>query len=250
MFLEDKDFDIRELEERGFNAWPARHTTHVNGWLIRLTGGLTKRANSANCLAPSGSFAEVKRVAESIFTQQSLPTIFRITPLVPAGIDPLLEQDGYVVKDTCLVMAASQDVLPARASFDIVLRDTPGEEWCDGIARANAIPTHLRAVHDDIVASIHLPAAFATAYVDDAASGFAMAVADRGMVGIFDVIVRQSQRGRGIGRAVTAELLHWGKQQGSAIAYLQTVEANEVARNLYSRLGFREIYRYHYRCRP
>ncbi|SFI82745.1 GNAT family N-acetyltransferase [Bradyrhizobium sp. Gha] len=242
-------FNIQELEERGFNAWPARHTTHVNGWLIRVGGGLTKRTNSANCLAPFGSFANVKSAAELIFKRQALPTIFRITPLVPQGIDRLLEQDGYTIEDACVVLAATQDAFRTGSSSNIKLRATPGEEWRDGVASASAIPAHLRAVHDKLVDSIQLPAVFATAYVEDAAAGYAMAVFDRDMIGIFDAVVNQSHRGKGIWQALMAKLLQWGKQQGATAAYFQATETNEIIRKLGLKLGFREIYHYHYRCR-
>ena len=247
--MQHDKFDILQIEERGFNAWPAVHTTHVNGWLIRVGGGLTKRANSANCLTPFGSFTEVKNAAELIFERQALPPIFRITPLVPEGIDRLLEQDGYTSEDACIVLAATKDTFPANSAGNIVLRTRAEEEWCDGVARASAIPAHLRTAHDRLVGSVQLPTAFATAYADDVAAGYAMAVIDRGMVGIFDAVVNHSHRGKGIWQALVARLLHWGEQQGATASYFQSTETNEVIRKLGLKLGFREIYRYHYRCR-
>ena len=42
--------DIVRLEERAFSAWPAPQTIYYGGWVFRLAGGFTKRANSANAL--------------------------------------------------------------------------------------------------------------------------------------------------------------------------------------------------------
>ncbi len=42
--------DVLGLEERGFNAWPAPRNIYFGGWMFRLGGGYTKRANSANAL--------------------------------------------------------------------------------------------------------------------------------------------------------------------------------------------------------
>ena len=42
--------DVLGLEERGFNAWPAPRNVYFGGWVFRLGGGYTKRANSANAL--------------------------------------------------------------------------------------------------------------------------------------------------------------------------------------------------------
>ena len=41
------------LEEIQFNAWPAFQTLIYEGWIVRLTNGYTKRANSVNILDDS-----------------------------------------------------------------------------------------------------------------------------------------------------------------------------------------------------
>jgi hypothetical protein len=47
---------IRLLEQRGFRAWPALESRTVAGWLQRISGGYTKRANSISALAPAAEF--------------------------------------------------------------------------------------------------------------------------------------------------------------------------------------------------
>ena len=37
--------EIRELEQRAFQAWPALETRANFGWVQRFAGGYTKRAN-------------------------------------------------------------------------------------------------------------------------------------------------------------------------------------------------------------
>lgn len=52
---------------------------------------------------------------------------------------------------------------------------------------------------------------------------------------------------QGYGLRLVHALLDWGKSQGAGTAYLQVVTSNTTAIALYERLGFSELYRYHYR---
>ena len=52
--------EILAIEQRALNAWPALESATVDGWSLRAAGGWTKRSNSANPLAPSGTFEAVR----------------------------------------------------------------------------------------------------------------------------------------------------------------------------------------------
>ena len=53
--------DIRALEARAFRAWPALETRNERGWIQRLAGGYTKRANSINALEPKDALTDELR---------------------------------------------------------------------------------------------------------------------------------------------------------------------------------------------
>ncbi len=237
--------DVRALEERALNAWPAQQTLTVGGWLFRSAGGCTKRANSANALAPWANFETVRREAEAFYTSKGLPTIFRLSPLAPADCDAALEAAGYRELEPSLVMVAPSgrhDIAP-----EVALESAPSREWLEGIAAANEVPPALRHAHDAIVQGIAVPAAYATLRRDGQAAGFGLAVRERGAVGLFDIVVLPAWRGHGLGRMMTQALMGWGQAGGASVSYLQVHESNNVAISLYERLGFREAYRYHYR---
>lgn len=239
---------IHALEERAFNAWPALRTLTVGGWLVRVSGGYTKRANSVSALAPSIPFEDVRSAAEAIFARQSLPTIFRLSPLAPKPADRALEKAGYRAIDPSLVMTAAIEGsgLPSTAR----VMDAPGPGWLPGFARAAPVDETQRSLHDAMIAAIALPTAFATVTAGGQPVAFGLGVCERGMIGIFDVIVVPAHRGHGHGRSITQALLAWGSRVGAERAYLQVGLHNEAARRLYAGLGFREAYRYHYRRRP
>ena len=78
---------VRTLEECAFNAWPAQRIATCNGWVLRLSEGYTKRANSANALCPSGSFADTRKLAERFYARHGQPAIFRLSPLAGPAAD-------------------------------------------------------------------------------------------------------------------------------------------------------------------
>jgi len=251
--------DILGLEERGFNAWPAPRNIYFGGWVFRLGGGYTKRANSANALGgrhdlragsinawtPARGFREVMAEAERFYAANGQPTIFRLTPLAGPDAEPLLAAAGYERLDPSSVMTASLEA--AQSAGEVRIESGPTPAWLNGVAAAQGVAPSHRLIHDRIVQAIAPPAGFATAFVGQTAAGFGLGVAERGAVGLFDIVVRAEFRGRGFGRALTRALMDWGRQAGAENAYLQVSATNPVARRLYESLGFRDAYPYHYR---
>jgi ribosomal protein S18 acetylase RimI-like enzyme len=236
---------VKGLEERALRAWPALETLPCRGWQVRFAGGYTKRSNSANALAPSSGFERVKPMVEIFYRSHHQPVIFRLTPLAGEDVDPVLEKAGYALVDPTLVMAAK---LPDEAcDASVVLSERPSEAWSHGVASASALPSSHAAIHARIVEAIPAPKIFATLMDEDEPLAFGVAVADRGMVGLFDIVVTKAARRRGVGRRIAKGLMAWGRSRGAVGAYLQVTATNSAAIALYGDLGFEEIYRYHYR---
>jgi ribosomal protein S18 acetylase RimI-like enzyme len=68
-----------------------------------------------------------------------------------------------------------------------------------------------------------------------------MAVVAEGMVGIYNVFVEPSMRGRGFGTRMTLEAIEAGRSRGAGTAQLGA--SDEVA-GLYVRLGFQRLMTY------
>jgi GNAT superfamily N-acetyltransferase len=239
---------IRALEERAFNAWPALRSAYCDGWLFRFSEGLTRRANSVNALAPAGSFLETLDLAEALYGRQRLPTIFRLSPLAGNDPDATLHRAGYRHVDETHVMTAAlgEDI---RVDPDVEIEAQPSLAWSAGFAAANAISPAMRGVHDRMLASILMPAGYATVFEAGKPVAYGLAVVERGMVGLFDIVTVPDARRRGIGRLLVKSLLAWGRTQGASASYLQVLRRNDAARELYGGLGFAEAYCYHYRLR-
>lgn len=240
---------IRALEERAFNAWPAHQTVFHRGWVFRLSGGYTKRANSVNALVPGAPFDGVREAAAALYGRHGLPAVFRISPLAPAEADKELADAGYQHFDPSLVLHRPLDLgSVGKRDASTVVSTTPSAAWLDGFAAANGVPPHHRALHHRMLHNIAHPAAFALLQGPQGQPvGFGLAVLERGAVGLYDLAVAPEHRGSGRGRALVQALLHWAAEAGATSAYLQVRAQNAPALGLYEAMGFKTAYGYHYR---
>ncbi len=239
----------RRLEEAALNAWPARHQLLLDGWVVRLAGGYTKRANSATPLYPSGRPAEETLAAcEELYAAHGLPTIVRIVDLSePPGLDELLARRGYERIDPSEVLYRPLD--DAEGHVDGALELLELDPWLAHYAELSGAPPATLPAHREILAAV--PSQRALFALRDAGQVVAcgMGVREGGFFGLFDIVVGAPFRRRGWGAALVSGMLGWGRRNGARHAYLQVVARNEPALALYRQLGFRQGYRYWYRVR-
>ncbi|SFE99853.1 GNAT family N-acetyltransferase [Paracidovorax wautersii] len=250
---EDLPARILALETAAFHAWPALQEVRQGGWVLRLAGGFTKRANSANAAAAQAPFHEVQAAAEAFYARHGLPPVFRLTPLAPPEADLQLQAAGYARFDPSRVMVCPLGPAssgPAAWDAGLELASAPSPAWLDGFAAANGVPARHQAVHHAMVQSIARPAAFATLRHQGQPIGFGLAVRERDAVGFFDIVIAPPHRRRGHATRLMQALLRWARDGGAQQAYLQVRDGNPAARRLYAGLGFADLYGYHYRVPP
>jgi len=239
----------RRVEEASLNAWPALQQTLLDGWVLRFARGFTKRANSIVPLYPSQQDALDKiRYCENVYARENLKTIFRLTTVVDsAPLDGLLEARGYARIDPTLVLVRRVGEAPAT---DPCFVELPRGEWLDAYARNAEIPANGAQLHALLLAGIQSEHVFGAIVAGDVPIACGLAVLERELLGLFDLVTHPSARRRGYARTLVESLLAWGARRGSRYTYLQVIEANHPARALYDRLGFVELYRYWYRAAP
>lgn len=239
--------DIRTLERRAFRAWPALDTRSAGGWIQRLSGGYTKRANSINALEPDSPLTlQMKDVLEAPYRQANLPPVWRLTPLAPTGTDELLADAGYRRIDESLVQRAplSDRFIPDP---EVRFTDTPSAAWLAGFAALSPVAPQHRETMARMLRSIAAPVGFARVEDKGESVAFALGVVDGDHVGLFDVLVSPVARRRGLGRRLTQSIGAWGREHGARFCYLQVVATNAAAVPLYAELGFETVYSYAYR---
>ncbi len=77
--------------------------------------------------------------------------------------------------------------------------------------------------------------------------GIGMGVAEREWVGMFNIATLARYRRKGVGTGIVRALAEWALENGAAQSYLQVMLTNSNAINLYTKLGFKYLYAYHYR---
>ncbi len=239
----------RFFEELALNAWPALQTQHYDGWILRFAEGYTRRANSISSLYPS-SIAVEEKIAhcEQIYRARGLDTVFKLTGAAePADLDMLLSRSGYTATALTSVQTMEIPDLPDPEIDAVTGCEEVSNDWLEvycALSERQFVPA-MRGVLDAIL----LPKVFMLLYRNDEPVAAGLSVVERGYVGFYDIITAPAWRNQGLGTQLMLHLLHWGKANGAAHAYLQVMCDNPPAQHLYEKLGFREIYRYWYRAK-
>jgi N-acetylglutamate synthase len=242
---------IRLLEDIGADAWPAATTVWLEGWRLGLDRGVTRRANSVlpNAEQPVDDVDALIGEVERRYRADGLRPCFKLTAAAePADLDRRLERRDYRSEGHSLVLVADARTIAPLPSpqITVALEDQPTQAWLDACWPAAQYAAE-RSARQGIVARLRRPRAFGLARLGSAPGGAALAVADRGWVGLTAVHTLPEQRRRGVAQSLLAALARWAVEQGVERLYLQVERDNAPARNLYGGLGFTEAYGYHYR---
>jgi N-acetylglutamate synthase len=237
----------RRIEQASINAWPAMQQLLLDGWILRLARGFTKRANCVVPLYPGERpAAEKVRFCENVYARERLRCVFRLTSIGGhEDLDGLLQQRGYHPLDPTEVLTRALGQRPAMSPLVNLLTT---DQWLDAYVALTSIPSAARSLHGAILRGIPLPSAYAVIGEPDAPLACGLAVLEQDLVGLFDVVAHPGQRRSGLGTAVVSSLLAWAFDNGARRAYLQMVTDNVAARRLYARLGFERLYAYWYRA--
>ncbi|MGL4495380.1 MAG: GNAT family N-acetyltransferase [Beijerinckiaceae bacterium] len=243
-FTADK---IIAIETRMLRAWPAIEAQDFGPWRMRFANGYSKRANSLTPLTVGADLgdADIAAVIAHYRSRNIRPCIRMFSFCAPA-LDARLERHGFSIVDPTGVMTRALD---QRISTDprvsILTRVTRG--WANANAGAYGGEKSNAEFLFEILSRITQPAIFATLNDNGEDIAWGIAVADSGFVGLQDIVVSPSARGRGAGKGLCQSLLAWGAAQGAHTAYLHRLDSNGAARNLYGALGFADAYGMHQR---
>jgi len=238
---------MMQIEWAALNAWPAPRQILYDGWLLRFTGGESKRVNSINVLRESTIPLDEKiRHCEETYARQGLPVIFRLPePLTSKDLRSALEGAGYIEYDPTYVLGRCIDINDDLTN-GISVRFLSIPEWLQIRSLITGTPM-VGLVSHAIVLNLIVPEKVLVAlYADDRPVACGMGVSEGNLLGFFSIYTRRAERRRGYGRAVMAALSQWGAERGATFGYLQVDGDNEPALGMYAQLGFELCYPYVY----
>lgn len=241
--------DVLALEEMNFNAWPSLTNLHYDGWLLRSSGGASRRVNSVNPIA-RGSRPLDERIAaaETIYARWGRHAIFRITPLADPGLDDALAARGYQLNGATYVQTAALDARPVSSDVDFFAEAS--DAWIEGAL----LIRDLEGEEAGVFAAQHRAIGVETAWGMIRNGGQPVAVGvvavERGWAGLHGIYVAKGARRGGLGLALSEALLAHASAKGARKAWLQVEQANLAAQALYRRLGFVTAYSYVHRVLP
>lgn len=239
--------EVRRLEGFAFKGWPALETRDVGGWRLRFSGGYTKRANSINALGPN--FSTDIEALEAPYRASGLMPAWRLTPLAPPDIAPLLARRGYrAIERSLLQVCPLHDRFQADPA--VVISPTPSAAWIEAFALHSPVKPEHRETMEKMLQAIAQPVGFAFVQHQGRPMAMAIGAVEGDHMGLFDVLVMPEARRQGLARRVTESLYAWAWEQGARHAYLQVVATNAAAMPLYEAQGFRTVYAYEYRIPP
>ena len=248
---------VDRVERASLAGWPPTIVDErADGWILRATPGL-ERGRSCHALTPrvralaSGELPVAVERVRAWSARHGIRGGIQVSPLelhtqlvpalVAAGWSPTW-QVSVMVAERERVLASPLAPLPGWACQR---HASPGWLACWAACEPELDPLIIAAHARTVFAAIGARGIFGR--LGEAAVGLAVEDPGGEWAGLFSLIVHQQLRGQGLGRRLVQSLV---AAVSAPRIYLQVTVENAVARNLYTSLGFRPLYRYQHLLAP
>lgn len=236
---------IAELEALSTLTWPPREIKEMGQWRLRISDGVTYRANSVFVAGPPPfgepgvAIEDAIEQVEKIYAASQLPAVFHlITPTYQQFADYLIDK-GWKEK-----VGAAFMVCDITQSVDIT--DTLNEKNLTLLNEDSPTPEFLALHNDEILETIMN--SYPARYLSICAGGIAiatarMAISDSWAI-VTRLIVSESHRRQGLAELLMQACLGYSHAQGVEKMCLQVDRSNIGAHALYEKMGFRVHHTY------
>ena len=236
---------IAELEALSTLTWPPREIKEMGQWRLRISDGVTYRANSVFVAGPPPfgepdvAIEDAIEQVEKIYAASQLPAVFHlITPTYQEFADYLIDK-GWKEK-----VGAAFMVCDITDSSEIA--GTLIEKNLTLLNEDSPTPEFLALHNDEILEAImnSYPARYLSICSDGITIATArMAFSDSWAI-VTRLIVSESHRRQGLAELLMQACLGYSHAQGIEKMCLQVDRSNIGAQALYEKLGFRVHHTY------
>jgi len=242
---------IRRIEEISMNAWPGLRTIVLDGWVARFANGITRRANSVIPLYESNNNIEQKiALCEKLYSGNNLPAAFKMTiAACPGNLDLILMQKGYIREAETSVQTVSLGKRKFSFNNCIIINENINDEWINNFIKLSGHNSNYFEIFKEIISNIIIERCLFSLTIKGEIAGVGLGVCQDDFIGLFDIVIAETFRGKGYGQLIVQSIIHWGQTLGAKTAYLQVMTDNYPALKLYEKLGFNEEYKYWYRIK-
>jgi GNAT superfamily N-acetyltransferase len=236
---------IAELEALSTQTWPPREIKNVGSWQLRISDGVTYRANSVFVSGPP-SFGDpgfeidqaIEQV-EKIYADANLPAVFHLVhPMYQEFADYLINK-GWKER-----VGAAFMVCDITDSSDIT--DTLAKKNLTLLNQDSPTPEFLALHNDEILETIMN--SYPARYLSLRSNGVTIATARMAISNSWAIVTRlivaESHRRQGLAELLMQAAIAISLGEGANKICLQVDRSNSGAQALYDKLGFRVHHTY------
>ncbi|WP_068310528.1 GNAT family N-acetyltransferase [Polycladidibacter hongkongensis] len=247
---------VLRLEQANLTAFPSARMQFDRSWITRLTpGNPSRRLNSLNVYERQDKEDAEQRLMQvrARFVRAGVPLCVRWTPLMPKEVEALAEElcpkrvDETIVLERDIWAVGEPDLPDGYRVEQLAL-----PAWIKAFAhvggtRADVVrPEALHSLEAALGAVAGELLCLAVVNGQGAIQAVLVGIVDDDCLGLFDVATHPDARRKGLARALVVDVQRRGAELGARSAWLQVVASNAPAWELYTALGYKEAYRYHY----
>lgn len=239
---------IPQIETLAANALPASVVEFCDGWRLRYSYGVTRRANSVLAEKHVEHLERKLRAVVDFYTRFNSKPRFQLCPASePLELNQRLLDSGYTKIPGAKVQTLELNNYKVQTDITKVqLLSKPNDAWFSVYRAVEKAEPQKEKVRTWMLEHIQSNSAFALLYLDDEPAAVGLGVVEAGYVGIFNMATLEPFRGRGGASTILSALATWGKTVGGHTLYLQVSEDNFKAQSVYENLGFKTLYSYWY----
>ncbi|MCG3217329.1 MAG: GNAT family N-acetyltransferase [Candidatus Heimdallarchaeota archaeon] len=244
--------EIKILQEISILTWPPKISLNLNGWKIRISEGITKRANSVSPVDYTGeNLNDDILTVENYYRVNKLPSIFQLhdTFEPPSLQDKLLSLNYEIIDETIVMMANIDEInLPYQnKKYEFHLLENELNKWLKELQIINQADKLQIDGRREIISRIAQPnVGYFIARDNGKTVAVGLAVLQENYMVIYSMFTHLDYRRKGIAQTLLANMIEWGEVNLVDRVFLQVESENRLARNLYKKVGFKEKHRYRY----